>query len=362
MILFLNLKYKFDIKFPDLYVILFFVTDSIYEATMIQSDNLSDPNYISYSTENELSFRRTISELPNPHTLNQINFQYILPNEIWEKIFSYCDLKSLMNISTVCKVWNFISWRSLSCLDFRQNKDMYNCIIESNLHKLSNIRILNLPNDITIDIEKIVTLTTLQSLTISWKNLRNTESIQVLSNLTNLVDISLSIEFSKKPERLTFLRSMTNLNNLKIEVMKIKTLDYLSEHIDHLKHLRTVDLSWCRRISVKLLKSLSRLENLVSLRFDMCFELRDKDIQIISSIKTLESLSFRWCQRLTDRSIEYLSNLPLLSSLNICYCPHITPQGLSILSSRCKITNNLQSKNRSFKNKFLFGKNYNRND
>jgi internalin A len=92
------------------------------------------------------------------------------------------------------------------------------------------------------------------------------------------------------------------------------SINRVPRELTSLTSLRSVDLSYCRKLSD--LSPLADLASLQSLDLHGCEQL---DLSGLASLSSLQSLDLRWCTQLSDH-LSHLASLHLLRSLDISYC------------------------------------------
>ena len=78
----------------------------------------------SYNIEND---SKIIIKISNDSIKDECKFY--LPNEIWEKVFSFFTSKRLCLISFVCKTWKNISYQDRLCNVYKLIIIAYHCIL-----------------------------------------------------------------------------------------------------------------------------------------------------------------------------------------------------------------------------------------
>ncbi|KAJ4937448.1 hypothetical protein NE237_002682 [Protea cynaroides] len=171
----------------------------------------------------------------------------------------------------------------------------------------------------------------------------------IIGNCDNLVKVDKSIgDLSKLVELdLSHCKNLTNLPSSILccrQVVRCQSLKRLAP-LSNLKHLRTLDLSWCTKInkieglegleSVKVMKlfcclslerlpPLSNLKHLRMLDLSRCKKL--KEIEGLEGLESVEVMKLPYCESL-ERLAPNLSNLKHLRKLNLLGCSRLNQIG-----------------------------------
>lgn len=263
-----------------------------------------------------------------------------LPVEIWQRIFSHCDIQTLLIVSRVSKWWCTLSWGSQTFLDFsKESLCVYNFVVNNYTSYMDNLKFLSLPQCIipSQSFTIISDLKHLKKLSFQWTDTFLASDLEHLSKLKNLKHLSITSGSQLGSASLNFLKNLTTLEHLKIEMFQRNILSKYDDLLLELTNLRILDLSWCKNISTSTLEKFKYFSNLQTLIFDMCFDFSDECLKCVSNMENIEVLSLRWCHCITDSGIEHLSNMTSLRHLNVSNCPHVTPKGLSVLNELCNV-------------------------
>jgi len=209
--------------------------------------------------------------------------------------------------------------------------------LEELVRKIPTITALDLfKADVTPEtLQLLRVLPQLSSLSIDCHSTRSFEEIGALTTLTTLKlhaeRVFCGNDEKNYAEAMVHLCKLTNLRSL--DMLKYRGMsDAGLAHLQQLKQLRCLTLTGCQKIgNLAVSNLLEALSNLQSLDLSSCSEITDAALASLRHMKYLQHLNLRCCSGITDAGIEVLP--VTLLTLDLSETRGITPAGLPVLST-----------------------------
>jgi hypothetical protein len=100
-----------------------------------------------------------------------------------------------------------------------------------------------------------------------------------------------------------------------------------------MQNLRTLDLTWCNRLSPTILAQIARLQSLEVLILDKCgVDITVEGIKQLKALPKLKELSLKWCNQLNDSLMPVLADFKL-TRLDVSHC-QMSPQAVERLRQK----------------------------
>ena len=299
-----------------------------------------------------------------------------LPRELQLKIFGYCYIGDLKNISLTSKVFHnavcptlhqFIRIPTLhllnknitnkNLLNLRYAKNIRLCNIGCSYYSFANSRrrkekisfmqvalkykqILKYCDPCVMEISCYFPRSAFRVLVTYFHNMRELHVTGVGSNM----DDDILCNLSENLPRLKLL----NISNSKIKdggllrlecLVSLEVLDtsgcVLTDaglvHIGRVEHLKRLNVRNCPKITDEGIRALAAICKMQDLRVSGCFQITDHSLYTISGFQLLENLDISRCRDISNCGVSFIGRLKMLRSLNMSWCRRVTDEGVMSL-------------------------------
>lgn len=294
------------------------------------------------------------------------------PDEIQERVFHYCSIRDLKNLSLTCSSYNNALRPSvshsirISAYTLLETSDVHYEQLLENVKHAKSIRFIDnalrkkkgFYLELAIKFKKILDHSNPRVLKIFCYFPRTGfNSVIKFSNLVELhigpnakIDAKILQEMYEvlqllqalylrtckiKSEELENISNLTSLRKLGVSMNPVT--DEGLKHISLVKDLKTLNLFSCTSVTDIGLSYIANLSSLVSLNIHGCFRITDAGLSSISVIPSLEGLDLCGCERITDYGVTCLSKLASLKMLSVGFCRKVTDLGISSLRDLHKL-------------------------
>ncbi|PXF46985.1 putative F-box/LRR-repeat protein [Gracilariopsis chorda] len=185
----------------------------------------------------------------------------------------------------------------------------------------------------------ILSLPNLRELLVSANHHLTLDAIRDLPSCSQLQTLELSyctgLGGEQSVEGGQLIARLTHLRTLSVAYWNIA--DQFVEHVSHLPHLETLDLSMCNRLTSRSCFHLARnAKRLRNLKFRCSMHLTDSGLRALAACSNLESVNFSLARRISDAGVQVFGDaqaMPNLHTVLLSQCHMLTDAGVSHLSS-----------------------------
>lgn len=272
---------------------------------------------------------------------------YTLPHEVWERVFRFLTPGDILDMHTVSLSWTCTSWDEVRELDLTSRHELGFAGTTWIKHIPSMTRLTKLTLNAFVPTDTALASIALIP-SIEWLGLHchpydtSEVGLQHLAQLPNLKQVALWVPQNIRPNVLTnLLPRLPHLQHFKVETLRPFFTEVAFKHIETMTGLRTLDLSWCKRLSTTTFANLAKLSALETLVLDMCGS--DVAISGLSQLRTLPhltTLSLRWCDQLTDAMLPNLATFRALKTLDVSYCQYVTTTAITAHLPKAQVIRN----------------------
>jgi hypothetical protein len=253
-----------------------------------------------------------------------------IPVDIWYKIISY----SQQGMASVCKTFKDIQDKPhIIALLFEAHAHRLPPIIKQMLNQEVGRYVKHLTLKNSADLQLVIT-TCPNCETLDLHNIDMTDADlkHLADRFVHLKSLNLSGCKRITDQGLKHLQALTSLQSLNLYECNQMTDQGLA-HLQALTSLQSLNLSWCKQITDQGLVHLQALTSLQSLGLSWCEKITDQGLKHLQALASLQSLDLSCCNQITDQGLKHLQALVCLQSLNLSWCKQITDQGLAHLQA-----------------------------
>ena len=261
---------------------------------------------------------------------------YTLPYEVWERVFRFLTPGDILDLHAVSQSWTCTSWDEVRELDLTGRHEMgfSGKTWVKHLPNMTRLTKLTLNESVPTDaaLAAIAQHTSIEWLAIHCHPTVTTDrGLSHLAQLPNLRQLALWFPQNVRPSVLQgLLPRLPNLQHFKVETLRPSFIETAFKNIESMTRLRTLDLSWCKRLSTTTFANIAKLTELEILVLDMsgC----DVAISALSQLRVLPNLttlSLRWCDQVTDALLPTLAGFRALKTLDVSFCQYVTTTAIT---------------------------------